>query len=232
VVSREERFLHERMRISFEKPEAAIEGLKRNLAKLARARQIKRLASRSGPAPVMVSVSVFSPSPTCEQDCLYQPGDEHEERPYAKHGTYGLGSLSSGSLQDEDAMFFAVQNQGRQGYYVYLLNITPAADVRAIFPAPTNRAEHAYVARNERRDLRHETGLLLDTVGRETVKVIATREPVDVRLFEQEGFEEIRGELNPLERLLAAAMHTRAGVFRIREQDWGTQQVEFEVGAR
>jgi hypothetical protein len=88
--------------------------------------------------------------------------------------------------------------------------------------------EHARVDPGTTRDLSSETALWFNAPGRETVKVIASAEPIDVRLFEMEGYPE-RGFKNPLERLLAQAMGTRGAVVSLREADWGTLQVEFPV---
>ncbi len=75
-----------------------------------------------------------------------------------------------------------------------------------------------------------ETGLRLDARGVETLKVIVSRQPIDVRLLEAEGYRGVqRSALNPLERLLIELMDTRGETISLQEDDWGTVQVEFAV---
>jgi hypothetical protein len=72
--------------------------------------------------------------------------------------------------------------------------------------------------------------LLLNTPGAELIKLIATREPIDVRLFESADYRLVRGgSLNPLERLLSEAMYTRGQAVSVSRDKWGTLQAEFEV---
>ena len=102
-----------------------------------------------------------------------------------------------------------------------------------IFPNSSENAEYARLAAGESRDLSRETALLLNTPGEEMVKVIASRQPIAINLFEAKGYEDFRDQrgsgLNPLERLLAEAMFTRGNVIAVGESDWGTRQVEFPV---
>jgi hypothetical protein len=233
VVSPQEELLSERLRIPLEAPDAGIGLLEENLRKLARLQEVKRLASRTDPAPIAVSVTQLRPVERCEGDCVPFPDERGEERPHARLGSHRLGQLPEVRPRRGDVLTFAVTNAGNRDYYVYLLNLTPDGAIHAVFPLPSQAQEHARLAVGKTRDLSAETGLLLNAPGQETVKVIASAEPIDVRLFEMQGYaayKRTRGAaLNPLERLLAEAMGTRGAVVSLREADWGTLQVEFPV---
>ena len=77
-------------------------------------------------------------------------------------------------------------------------------------------------------------GLLADKPGEETIKLIITRQPIDVSLLEMEGFRKrggVEGEFNPLERLLVNAVYgLRDSVQHPNDEwEWATEQVSFEV---
>jgi hypothetical protein len=136
----------------------------------------------------------------------------------------------------DDLLTFSVTNEDSQDYYVYLLDIAPDGGIHAIFPLPQHIAEHARIKAGNTRDLGDDTVLLLNALGLETVKVIASAEPLDVRLLESESyttFERTRGAnatlLSPLERLLAEAMFTRGKPVSMAAQRWGTLMAEFTV---
>ena len=251
VVSPQEEPLSERMRILLAGPDEGVQLLEGNLRKLARVRELQRLASRSGPPPVAVTVTHHRPAgfSECDPDCVRFWGHGL----FAKLGSYRLERLPEAKLRPHDVLTFAVTNQSKMDYYVYLLNIGPDAGVVSIFPevgsgwaglagsrgpliepGASQAREHARLAVGKTRDLSDETALLLNVPGRETIKVIASTEPINARLFTMEGYAAYTGihgkaRLNPLERLLVEAMGTRGAVVRLREADWGTLQVEFPV---
>jgi hypothetical protein len=143
------------------------------------------------------------------------------------------------SLRRDDKLFEKIgffglwaplHNQSGQDYYCYLINITPDGSIYAIYPDPEERMEYARVKAGEKRELIDEVIIILKNVGEQTLKLIATRSPIDVSLLQKEGFARRKQEkLNPLERLLVSAAHGQRGLLRIKNQEWVTGQVMFEV---
>jgi hypothetical protein len=233
VVSPQEELLSERLRIPLQDPEAGIRLLASNLRKLARLQEVKRLASRAGPPPLAVTLTQLRVAERCEARCVSLPDERGIERVHAEVATFGIEALPSAHVQRGDVVTFTIHNGGDRAYYAYLLDIGPDGTISAVFPHPRQMREHARIDPGKTRDLREETALLLNAPGRETLKLIASAEPIDVQLFEMEGYEAYKGTrgpgMSPLERLLAEAMGTRGAVVSLREADWGTLQVEFPV---
>lgn len=228
-----ERLLHEKMRVSLKDPGRGIKTLAGNLTTFARVQELKRLASVGPPPSVTVTAFRLVPAPGCATDCVKLPDEQGKEQSYRKEAGIQLTDLSSESFEVGDILGFAVKNKGTAPRYVYLLNVGPNAEVNVIFPAPYQAREHARVEPGESRDLSQETALLLNTQGTEMVKLLATGEPIDARLFELAGYREVSaqrgGNLNPLERLLSTAMYTRGEPIRLARTTWETAQVEFPV---
>jgi hypothetical protein len=228
-----ERLLHEKMRIPLEEPDQGIKTLTDNLSTFARVQELKQLSAKGAPPLVTVAAFRLVRAPGCDKDCVQLPDEQGEQQRYRKEPGRQLTDLSSESFKSVDILGFAVKNEDTDPRYVYLLNIGPNAEVNVIFPAPYRAREHARVEPGESRDLSQETALLLDTQGTEMVKLVATSEPIDARLFELAGYREVPahrgGTLNPLERLLNTAMHARGQVVLSTARSWGTAQVEFPV---
>jgi hypothetical protein len=233
VLSPQEELLNRWMRVPFEDPEKGLETLEENLRRFARVREIKRLASSAGPPAVTVTVTQRRVAEPCPADCVELPDESGKALRYARVGTSGLDAVATLAPREGDVLTFAVRNDADRPRYVYLLNIGPDGAISAIFPLAFQAAEHARFDPGKTRDLSAEAGLLLNAPGEETVKVIASASPIDVRLFEAEGYATLvqtRGtELNPLERLLAEAIFTRGQPVSIRQEDWGTLQAAFPV---
>lgn len=228
-----EKLLHEKMRIPLTDPARGIETLADNLSTFARVRELKQLAAAGGPPPVAVTVFRLLPAPGCKEACVQLPDAQGSAQRYRKAPGEPLAQLSSASFKIGVILSFAVKNEGREPLYVYLLDIGPDAEVSVVFPAPYRARESARLEPGESRDLSQEAGLLLNARGTEMIKLLATREPIDVRLFERAGYREVLkqrgGTLNPLERLLTAAMYNRGLIIVSAPKRWGTTQVEFPV---
>jgi len=178
-----------------------------------------------------VKVSLLRPDPSCKTDCREIKDKDKGTQTYRLFDRVKLESLATRLLQKDDILTFALKNEDTErDYYVYLLDLTPDGSIHAVFPSPEDRQEHARVNAGEERDLSKATGLQLDARGVETLKVIVSRKPIDVRLFEAEGYRGVqKSALNPLERLLVELMDTRGQAISLQEDDWGTVQVEFAV---
>lgn len=229
-----EKVLHDKMRISLKDTGKGIATLTDNLSTFARVRELKQLAARGAPPPIAVSVFRLEPAPDCAKGCVQLPDEQGNQQHYRKKPDGKLTDLSFASFEPGVVLGFAVKNEGREPRYVYLLNIGPDAEVNVIFPPPYRAREDARVEPGESRDLSQESALLLNERGTEMVKLLATSEPIDVRLFQRAGYRAVKrqrgGTLNPLERLLSTAMYTRGKPIFSAPRSWGTKQAEFPVG--
>jgi hypothetical protein len=72
--------------------------------------------------------------------------------------------------------------------------------------------------------------LMTDQIGEETIKLITTTQPIDISLLEQSKFKRrgVKG-LNPLEQLLVNAVHGVRGTRKVKNDEWATGLVTFEV---
>jgi hypothetical protein len=228
VLTNGQRLLHKNLQIRFDSPSNGIQLLRDNLNKLARVRELKALQSRGGgPLPVTVQVTVYSPINACPPGaaCVMLSNNLGLHR---KMGTYPLLEIEKHSLSKGDILSFSLHNESNRNYYVYLINIGADGAIYALFPAPEERMEYARLKPGEKRELAGEVLLKLEA-GEETLKVIASRRPIDVSLLEQEIFRERGSDLNPLERLLTNAVHGERGLSRVSNSEWVTGQVTFVV---
>jgi hypothetical protein len=70
-------------------------------------------------------------------------------------------------------------------------------------------------------------GIILDHTGRDKLRFIATRAPINIRLLEQQAFK--TRSLNPIEQLLINAAHGTRGEAPVAVADWQSVQIEFQV---
>jgi hypothetical protein len=229
VISPEEKLLHERMRVPLKDLDAGIATLKENLDKFARVKQLKELSS-TGALNLSVKAVLMWSDPSC-LDCVKLNGPDGRPQPFRKQGNMSLDSLSDHPPQLNNVVSFTVKNNDPSlAYYVYILDLTPDGGVTAIFPTRQMNQEEARINPGEERDLSAVAGLLLNTPGTEVIKLIATRDPIEARLFESADYDKVRGgSPNPLERLISEAMYTRGQAVSMAQDDWGTLQVEFAV---
>jgi hypothetical protein len=88
-------------------------------------------------------------------------------------------------------------NESEEKYYCYLINISPDNAINVIFPNPEESKEYASLKP-------HEVVFVMGDVGKETIKLIISKNPIRIWLLEQPG---VKNVLNPLERLLDNALH-------------------------
>lgn len=234
VLSPEHRLLSENLRIRCDTadPQRGLRILQENLKKLARIRELKTLQP-AGVNSTNVTIDVYHlrSDPSClgVSDCLTLPNNLGT---FQKSPTLSFHSLAGQIFPPGDILTFTLQNNSSHGYYCYLLDIAPDGAVNAIFPAPEAGAEEALLPAQTERDLTNEVGLLTDLHGEETLKLIVSRQPIDISLLEQREFLRrggLKGDFNPLEQLLINAVHGQRKVVRYRNDDWDTAQVSFEV---
>ncbi|KHD07916.1 hypothetical protein PN36_04180 [Candidatus Thiomargarita nelsonii] len=133
-------------------------------------------------------------------------------------------------MKKDELVSFILHNQSEQDYYYYLLDITPDGAISALFPDSQEREEYALIKAGEKLDLSEEALLLMEHRGAETLKLIASTQPFDVLLLEQESLQRERDRgLNPIEQLLVNAVHGNRGLARVSNTEWVTEQVTLEV---
>ena len=228
VLTPEQRLLYNNLQIRFDDPNNGIQLLQDNLKKLARIRELKALQNQSGgPLPVTAQVTVYTPITACPPaaTCVTLP---HGLGLHRQKDTYHWQKLADQPVSKNDILSFTLHNKSSQDYYTYLINIGADGAIYALFPDPQERKEYARIKAGKQRQLRDEVLLKLEQVGEETLKLIASRQPIDVSLLEQEIFRE-RANLNPLERLLTNAVHGERGLSPVLNAEWATGQVTFMV---
>ncbi|MCP4397676.1 MAG: hypothetical protein GY801_10305 [bacterium] len=74
---------------------------------------------------------------------------------------------------------------------------------------------------------------MMEQSGEESIKFIASRQPFDASLLEDEGYKmrgAEKGKYTLLEQLLVNAMYNRQrGRVSLRNDEWATKQLSFEV---
>jgi hypothetical protein len=241
ILSPDHQLIADHLRISFDDAEHGMQMLQDNLRRLARIRELKALASFGNmPSEIAIQVTQFSPDTSCqsgESGCIQLPG---ELGGYRRHSAYGFHELEGQCLSPAELLTFTLTNTSTTAFYCYLLNISPDGKIETLFPDLATVAENALVTTGESRDVKN--GLLTDLLGKETLKLIVSSQPIDVSLLEMVGFQqrgtEVAGypddkELNPLEQLLLhAASRTRGLLLNYEPQrdTWLTEQVTFEIG--
>lgn len=228
VLSPEQRLLNENLRIRFGDLDRGVEKLQNNLNKLARIRELKALKSNySGTPPVEVQTYLLSPVDSCPKgdECMMLPQGLGLHR---KTGPYSLQEMQKHTITRYDILTFTFQNTSEHDYFCYLINISPDGAIASIFPDPEERNEHARVEAGKTRELINETALYAEFVGEETIKFVASHYPIDVILFQQGRFER-EMVTNPVEHVLVNAVHGFRGPISLRNDEWATDQVGFEV---
>ena len=234
VLSSVEQLIHDSLRIPFTNRERGRTLLLTNLERLARVREVRMLGNAGGgEVAVTLEATVMVPAERCNagEVCHSLPGVGL----YRVAGHFPISELNATPLQTDQILTYTLTNRSRQDYYLYLLGISADGSIDMLFPTPGANRDAALVQPGMKLDLFAEGyGHLLEVAGDETVKIIASRRPIDVSLLEQSGFVE-RGsnaDMNPLERLLTNSMLGTRGAIQIRNDSWQTRQVTFSVSDR
>jgi hypothetical protein len=231
VADPEGKLLHPSMRIALRDPEAGVQLLKQNLGKFARMREIRRLASRR-PAPFGVTATRLQPDPGCNTDCIELTVDR-VTRTYRRTEIVPMEDLARKPPRQNEALAFSVRNDAKRDFYVALLSISPESGVWPVYPRLQESQQTALVAAGQRKELnpRFNT-ILFANPGEESVKLIVSTNPIDVRLFEVGGLRAQVGRSaasDPLTHLLEGALNTRDARAELGDADWGTLDVTFSV---
>ncbi len=237
--SNDEALVHERMRIPLDDPDKGMEVLRENLAKYARIQELKRLGSGSEGLDVELLFFLLRAEPDCADGCVELMAPDGSRQFYRKDGPMSLKAIQAKKPGLGDVLGFAIHNRDkRRNFYAYLINIAPGGDVQPIFPRPDDNMEYARVDAGELRDLSGDVGLMFNEAGEtepveEYIKLIATNRPIDVQVFRREGYSEVTtrssAAVNPFERLIGEALHTRGQVMVLPDREWATREAVFEI---
>jgi hypothetical protein len=233
VLTQEQRLLNKNLRIQFDNdnPNRGIKLLEDNLNKLARLHGLKALQSPAGSelsVEVQVSLehivssdSEAAKAANCER--LLNNLSSCRAESYQR-----LPDIEGLTLSKGDILYFTWHNKSqRDDYFCYLINISPDGAILTLFPELAERESPLLKPDETRMGI---IGLEMEQIGRETLKVITSTQPIDVSLWEQSKFEQRADEnLNPLEQLLLNAMHGWRKKTEIEVGEWATGQVSFEV---
>jgi hypothetical protein len=185
-------------------------------------------------AQVTAETFILSPDNSCQKgdNCVWIPESDDSWRWYRKNGPYSLQEMNGRKLNKGELLTFTLDNQSKQDYYCYLINLTPSGAIYSLFPGVWEHMESARLNAGQKRELVEEVVLPMREVGEDIIKVITTStSPIDVSLLEQSPFVNggLKGNLNPLEQLLVNAVHGWRGNASIRNDEWATEQVTVEV---
>lgn len=206
-----------------------------NLQKLSRVREILRLGvtGTGGIAPVVLTVVHYQPDDTCrtaEPECLDIPNLGR----YRQTAALPAEELDGTAIQVGDFLTFRVENTSPTDLYCYLLDITDKGQIAVICPYGEDSAETVLVPAKQSRDFTEFSGTLVETIGGDTIKLIASQSPLDVTLFSQSALSKgaTRNGSHPLENFLAHSMTNQTrGPFSTRptRSNWGTVQFSYRA---
>lgn len=216
------------LRIPVGDSERALRLVRENLVKLARVAEFEKLASAADDGGFIDIDTVLVTECGDGADCvqLGRLGSRQVARmPLDLVST----KLPIGSL-----LSFTIRNQSRSGVFVYLIGSDSAGEITAHFPRPGRHiAEDAFLPAGGTLDLfgSEEVAIEFKKAGKEIVKLIASKNPVDVALLEQSRYatRSANFSLSPLERLLAGAAHGTRGRSDIPSDSWSADTISLNI---
>jgi hypothetical protein len=217
------------LRIALSDEKQALRLIRENLTTHARIREFRSLANAGeDDSPIAVEAIIMTAVDECPDgaDC----------RPL---GDYGLRRIRRTDLDSIPAALplgtmitFVITNGSATDYYVYVISAGPDGKITPHFPTASDRGDLALLGNNTTRDLFEIPRIInLTKAGEEIVKVIATRQPINVRLLQQEGYVRrgIDEYMNPLERLLASTIHGTRNAPNVANDSWSARTINIAV---
>lgn len=215
----------------------AIEHMKKNLNKIARLKNILTLSAAPGQTPwVDLTVTIWKHAEKTTPDA--HPGGKGKYwKPEKILPLQSLDQMTFNADEKNQRMLtFSIKNRSSSGYHTYLINITPSGAIHPFFPDP-NFTDIGHLDPKEEVSIE---GLYfyIDTPGREHIRLIASRTPIDIYVLKQRAFvgrtnERTRSSGPPLEKLLqtkVGAVKTRGeSRSKFQASEWTTIQGGFYV---
>ncbi|MBF0240613.1 MAG: hypothetical protein HQM12_23175 [SAR324 cluster bacterium] len=160
------------------------------------------------------------------QDCI-----TFDSESYKKISMEKGSSFTEQTYQKNSLVSFSLINQSNKDYYTYLLDLMPNGHIEPLFPLIEENQETALIKKGNSIDL-FERGTILELsdIGEETIKLIISKNPVDIRLFAQDEYKS-RGVKNPLEEIISQTMsgNSRGKPIKLAINEWGTFQISVNV---
>jgi len=224
IADASERLYHETLKITMKDEEKGIKLLCENLEKIARIQGMMNLTASTGQeCPVQLEITVWNPK-------VANPNtDEIKEEEWEKQATVTAKEFEESEIKVGQMLTFAVHNQSDSDYYVYLIDMTDDGKIIPFYPALSQSSEAGKIGAGKSRKIESVT-LLIDQPGKEYLRLIASREAIDIYLLEQKAFQ-TKGASKSLEEFLCI----KAGYMRgktgggFAASAWATVQKVFKV---
>jgi len=215
----------------------AMDSLKINLNKIARIKNVLTLSAAPGQKPLVdLKVTIWKQADKTTPGA--QPGGKGKY--WKPEKTLAVQALDQRVFKSDEKnqrmLTFSMKNRSSWAYHTYLINITPSGAINPFFPDP-DFTDIGYLGPREEVVIE---GLFfyIDTPGREHIRLIASRTPIDIYVLKQGAFvggtnKRTRSSANPLERLLQmkiGAVKTRGkSGSDFQASEWTTIQGGFIV---
>ena len=229
-LSAHEQLLADNLRIGMTDITRGIRLVEQNLRKLLRLKEMENLP-KTPPDDFAISIqaTLYRLDPDCrekEPDCITLDSrlGMHRKQPPVE-------ALQLDRLRPSrnDVLGLTLTNRTAQAWFTYLVEIQPAGRIVAIFPSYQDMASMSRLSPGQRIDLLYDAGvgIIFDYAGRDKLRFIATRAPINIRLLEQQAFK--TRSLSATEQLLINAAHGTRGEAPVAVADWQSVQFEFQV---
>lgn len=190
--------------------------LHKRLSKMGRLRSLLGLQAKDKQAPLVFEAVVWQPGSDGEQTRTmggfdYSYGQRYEEEAVAK-------------AQVGDVLSFVIRNLGDEPYYSYLVSLSDDGSIIPFFPRNDDGLESGRVEPGATFESSSDFVYQLNKEGREYVRFIASREPVDIGLLAQEPFGTRSKSLGLFGRWVRAAS--------LFEGEWTTDIIAFDIAPR
>lgn len=234
VLTPGEALYHRSLKIPFAEATVGVAALRKNLLRILRVEEVKRLSNPGQPSPVAMDLALYRPVEQCTTACeRFNPGGETKtfRRSEWLPSKTALDRLDIDTLAD-----FRLRNRSDGEVYAYLVDIAPNGAIRTLFPNLDGgmTPDDARLPPGKSAELRkdHHALLHLSHAGEENVKLIASRHPLNIELLNQDHYDATRQDRisGPLDRLLLNASTGTRQPVSAKKANWATTDVVFTVG--
>lgn len=231
ILRPDEHLLHPDLTIDFSKTDQGVRTVCRNLEKIFRMNNLITLTAAPGrPSPVALTASIWEKAPPGNGCGLQVEGANWRKIATAKDR--GMAPID---LEVDRLLTFSIQNNADASYFTYLINIAPDGRIIPFYPTLFQSREYGRIDPGQTREITDVT-LYMDRPGIEYVRLIASRQPIDIHALGQSGYQKSRARRRPdkltaLDALLRIKVGlTRAGPARpLSAGEWATVQAAFQV---
>lgn len=234
ILTAEEALYHDNLRIPLTEQKKGIETVCEHLSRIGRIWNLTTLSAAPGaPCPLELEITVHSEVAAGTPGDVIEVPIEGKSVFWKEESTIRAENLREYDIRVGQLLTFSIRNRSKRPYYSYLIDITSDGDILPFYPAFFQRMEAGLIhASSGPTEIQNK--LLIDKPGREYIRLIASIEPIDIYLLEEEGFRsasQLGRKMSPLETLLTqkAGMSRSSSPPAIATAEWGTIQVTFQV---